>query len=151
MTAVLVNRLESLEGALFQLADRYARLRRIDEEKAMVASELVGLPYYYGDYSGIIVASATNKRQVIAQIKHQETGIECHWIFDAFDALAHLKTIAEFSSWEEYKTAQLLKWAIGMEEMMVGYGFSQEKIEEKMIDYCGKFKISYKSYFQKVA
>lgn len=150
MTTVLEKRLDSLEGALFQLADHYARLRRIDEEKAMVASKIVGLPYYYGDYSGIIAAHPSKKTQVIAKIKHQETGVECHWIFDAFDALAHLKRISEFGSWEEYKAAELLKWAIGMEEMMAGFGFSQEKIHEKMVGYCEMFKIPYKSYFQEV-
>jgi hypothetical protein len=150
MNAVLKRRLQALDEAIEVLAQRAAEQRRINEKKAEIVQNVIGLPYYWGDYSGTLHASS-KPTYVEARLIHQTTGEEVHWTLNAFHVYEHLKTIKEFSSWEEYNEARKLAFAVSTEEMLFRYGCSETEVKEKMTEYCTKFKIPYKSYFQEVA
>lgn len=147
MNTTIEQRLEGLEGFINELAIKTKEQQQINKVKKEVANELVGLPYYWGEYSGVIEACESEQTKVIAHIKSQHTGEECYWKFDSLHVLQHLQSISEYSSWEEYHVAQQIGFAEDFESLLIKYNYSKELIKEKMTEYCTKFKIPYKTYF----
>ncbi|WPS85317.1 hypothetical protein SMD22_01435 (plasmid) [Brevibacillus halotolerans] len=147
MDTVLKGRLEELYDAIKVLAEIFEKQRQIKKEKAVIARSVNGLPYYWGEFSGTIHPS-TRETDVEARLIHQVTGEEVHWILDAYRVNEHLLKIKEFSSWKEYDKASKLSFAVSTEQMLVKCGRSEIEVAEKMTEYCSKFKIPYKTYFQ---
>ena len=113
-----------------------------------VASELVGLPYYWGEYNGYIEWSESEPWKVIAHIKSKQTGEECFWKFDSMTILNHMKEIQGLSTWEEYNLAQKLAFAEEFEGLLIEYRYSEKEREEKMRDYCLKNQVPFKHYME---
>jgi len=112
----------------------------------MVAIAIVGLPYYWGEYSGVIIPYPSERGKVVAKVKNQKTGEVCHWKFSSMIVLKHLKKTKDFSTWKEYDMAQKLLFAKDYENLLITYNYSEEMILEKMNEYCNKFQIPYKNY-----
>lgn len=144
-------RLNQLGSAIGGLVERYNHLRKIDEEKKLVAQEIIGSAYYWGTYSGTIIPYEKDKTKVIAKLVNRETGLDTEWILDAFRVLEHLSVISSYNTWEEYNKGEKLKFAEELEQMMVGYEFTDERIKKEMHLYCKKNNIQYKSYLEEVA
>lgn len=147
MASVLEKRFDALEVVIRKLAKRAEERRKIYERKVKIAENIIGLPYYWGEYSGVIEPHSSDNTKVIAHVKHQKTGEECHWILDADYALCHLLTLQKFNSWEEYYQAQLLDFVSGYEKMLIDFGWSSDRIQEEMKKVCSKYQIPYKSYY----
>jgi hypothetical protein len=145
MNAVLEKRLEGLSRDIAVSADRANVQRHEDAKKADMAKFMIGQPYYWDKYSGF-VQKAKNPTQVEVCLVHQVTGCTVYWTLDAYKVYDHLLKIKDFFSWKEYYEDRKLAFAISTEEMLIGFGCPENEIQEKMIEYCSKFKIPYKSF-----
>jgi hypothetical protein len=145
MNISVANSLHVIEGILGKAGENQAMKFKTDE---LIAKELIGLPYYWGEYSGLIEPTEKEPRKVIAHIKSNLTGEECHWKFDSLRVVEHLKTIQAYSSWEEYNLAQKMAFAEDYENVLIKYDYSNKDREEKMREYCIKFSIPYKHYLE---
>lgn len=138
------KRLEAVED-LIQVAEKEAKgIWWLNEA---VSKVIIGLPYYWGEYSGVLEASESKPGKVVAHIKSQKTGEECYWSYDSMVAYEHLKEIAKYSSWEEYDTDRKIMFAEHYEQTLLKYNYSKDVFIEKMKEYCTKFEIPYKTYF----
>lgn len=145
MNMSIARSLHVIEGLLLEAKENKEIKSKLEE---LVAKELIGVPYYWGEYSGVIEPSTTESRKVIAHIKSQATGEDCHWKFDSLYVFEHLKTIQAYESWEEYNLAQRLAFAEDYETLLIKYNYSEKDQEEKMKEYCKKFNVPYKSYLE---
>lgn len=109
MSKELQARFEKFENWLEELVVKWEEIRELEQYKKDVAKVLVGMPYYWGEYSGVIEASV-NPKKVVAHLVNQRTGHECYWTFDSLRVLEHMEEIQDFNSWEEYNEAQMNKW-----------------------------------------
>ncbi|WCF11480.1 hypothetical protein NDS46_31480 (plasmid) [Paenibacillus thiaminolyticus] len=142
----LNTRFRKLEGTLAALVQQYQLKRLIEDEKKAVAKEMIGCPYYWGEYSGVIEAHKKDSTKVVARLIHQKTGSTCYWDLDPFHILEHFTYIQKFESWGDFHLDEMLRWAEAHEKMLNDFGYSKEKIKKEMQLYCKKFSIPYKSY-----
>lgn len=147
MISALEKRFDALEAVIGELARRADERRKINERKVEIAENIIGLPYYCGEYSGVIERHSSDHTKVIAHVKHQKTGEECRWVLDADYALCHLLTLREFSSWEEYYQAYMIEFVSGYEKLLIDFGWSKDRIQKEMKRVCAQYRIPYKSYY----
>lgn len=123
----LENRLDCLSNTIGILAEQSARQRKINDHKREVAKELIGMSYYFNDWAGSI-EECSNPLMVTAKVINQKTGQICHWMFDSFYAAEHIQSHSMFSSWEEYSNHRELEVRKEIENMLAGFGYSNERI-----------------------
>ncbi|MFF2531366.1 hypothetical protein ACFVS2_20900 [Brevibacillus sp. NPDC058079] len=150
METTLKRRLEGLTGAIAILAEGAKAQRKVNEDKAKLARSVIGLPYYWGEYSGTL-HPAQRETDVEAQLIHQVTGAKVYWSLDAYHVMEHLDEIKGYSTWKEYDAACKLSCAKEIEQLLIKCGKSDKEIMKKMTEHCSKFKIPYKTYYQEVS
>jgi hypothetical protein len=134
----LQERFDNLEGFLGQLVRKFEIKRQIDAEKTKVAKELIGLPYYFNDWSGEVISS-TKPTQVNVALINNKTGTEALWTFDAFYALEQVVLNYNFTSWTEYNNHKVKQDKVDLLKMLKNFGWEKSKIEQEM----EKFRIQF--------
>lgn len=131
----LERRFAKLEGFLEHLAARYEQQRKLDELNKEIAQQIIGLPYYWGEWSGVVIP-ANEPTKVFTKIKNMRTGEETHWKFDALYVYENLQKTAKFNSWEEYHAEEIKRYREDMRQLLTKYNYPKEEIEKRVAAIC---------------